>query len=159
VNTNYIPILSLVVAALAVFIGPLVSWRISWRIARRQIEASRRVAIQQMLGPMRQAWINSLRQKMAEFLSSTLHYAVAGYENRTDAEYQRMALLEQEIVLTINPAEPEHQDLVRAIRRVVDSLSRGAKMPDPEFIEAHQAATRQAQGILKREWNRVREGA
>ncbi len=96
---------------------------------------------------------------MAEFLASSLGYAVAGYEDRTDADYQRMTLLEHEIVLTINPAEPEHQELVRAMKRVLNSLSRGVTMPDDEFIEAYEAATRQAQSILKAEWNRVREGA
>src|SRR5215203_1822712 len=40
------------------------------------METSRRLATQQMLGPMRQAWIDTLRQKVAELLSSTLHYSV-----------------------------------------------------------------------------------
>jgi len=63
-----IPILSLVVAALAVFVGPA----ISLRIAKRQIRASSALANNQLrsaldagnkqiTAPMRQAWINSLR--------------------------------------------------------------------------------------------------
>lgn len=148
-----ISVLSLVVAALAVFVGPIVMWA----IARRQIEASRLLTTQQMLGPMRQAWINSLRQKVAELLSSTLHYAVAGFEDRTDAEYQRLTLLEQEIVLTVNPLEDDHRALIRAMRNLVGSLHRGVKMPDENFIKAHEQVTQLAQRILKQEWNRIRD--
>ena len=46
-----IPVLSLIVAALAVVFGPL----ISWRIAKRQIEASAEVANKQITAPMRQS--------------------------------------------------------------------------------------------------------
>lgn len=64
-----IPVLSLIVAALAVFVGPI----ISWRVAKRQIESSSAVANKQIIAPMRQAWINSLRDAMAELASRALH--------------------------------------------------------------------------------------
>lgn len=88
---DLIPVLSLLVAALAVFVGPLVSWAMT----RRQLEASQRIASRQLVGPMRQAWINDLRAKLAELLSSALHYFVAGFEDRTDKEYRRLTQLEQ----------------------------------------------------------------
>ena len=150
----HIAVLSLVVAALAVFVGPVVAWATT----RQQLETSRRLTTQQLVGPMRQAWINTLLQTIAELLSSTLHYSVSGYEERSDAEYQRMTLLEQEIVLSVNPNEGDHQDLIREIRVLLDSLSRGVKMPDDRFIKAHGNVTRLAQGIFKTEWNRVRDG-
>jgi uncharacterized protein YneF (UPF0154 family) len=68
--TLLIPILSLAVAALAVFVGPFITLRIS----RRQFELSRRIADKQIVAPMRQAWINNLREKVAELSSSALHY-------------------------------------------------------------------------------------
>ena len=112
-----------------------------------------------MLGPMRQAWINSLRRSVAEFLSLTLHYAVAGFEDRTDAEYQRLTLLEQEVVLTVNPLEDDHRALIHEMRILVGSLGGGVKMPDQNFIKSHKQVTCLAQRILKQEWNRIREGA
>src|SRR5216683_8062210 len=93
-----IPVLSLVVAALAVFVGPF----ISLRVARRQVMASLEVANKQITAPMRQAWINSLRDLLAELTSSAQHYYVAGFEDRTDQEYQRLTLLEQKVRLMLN---------------------------------------------------------
>jgi hypothetical protein len=52
-----IPVLSLIVAALAVFFGPLITLKIS----RKQFELSRRIADKQIIAPMRQAWIEKLR--------------------------------------------------------------------------------------------------
>jgi len=62
-----IPILSLVVAALAVFVGPLVSWFVAKRqvgsslaLTDKQIRASLGAATnKQIIAPMRQAWINA----------------------------------------------------------------------------------------------------
>ena len=47
----------LIIAILAVFIGPL----ISWHIAKRQIESPANVANRQIPAPMRQEWINGLK--------------------------------------------------------------------------------------------------
>lgn len=77
------PVLSLVVAALAVFVVPL----ISWLITKRQLASLLEVANKQIIAPMRQAWINNLRDLVAELTSSALHYYVAGFEERTDEEY------------------------------------------------------------------------
>jgi uncharacterized protein YneF (UPF0154 family) len=65
IDPAVIPVLSLVVALLAVFVGPFVSWK----VVKKQIESSSRTARQQMLGPMRQAWINELRELIAEVAS------------------------------------------------------------------------------------------
>ena len=77
-----IPILSLVVAILAVLVGPI----ISWKIAKRHVASSLKIANKQIVAPMRQAWINSLRDLIAEISSSGLHYYQAGYEDRKDEE-------------------------------------------------------------------------
>ena len=98
-GNEVIPILSLIVPLLAVFVGPLVSWA----IAERQIETARRLANKQIVAPMRRARINVHRKKLAELSASTRHYFVAGFEDRIDAEYQRLTELEEEIVLMVNP--------------------------------------------------------
>ena len=47
---NAIPILSLIVAALAVFVGPF----ISWFVAKSQLASSLEIANKQIIAPMRQ---------------------------------------------------------------------------------------------------------
>ena len=111
--------LSLIVAALAVVVGPMVSWA----IAKRQIRSSLEVSNKQITAPMRQAWINKLRELLAELTSSALHYYVAGFEDRTDEEYQRVTLLEARIQLMLNPNEEDHQRLEVLMRRMVSEIN------------------------------------
>jgi hypothetical protein len=143
----------LVIALMAVFVSPLVSW---W-ITRRTLESSERIATKQVIAPMRQAWINDLRTRLAELLSSTSHYFAAGYENRTMEEYQRLGQLEQEILLMLNPAEQVHTDLAIAVKNIKSALDT-RKTADDSFIEAHQRAFQLGREILKSEWNRVKTG-
>ena len=107
-----IPILSLLIALLAVFVGPL----LSWLTARRQAAIALAVANKQIIAPMRQAWINSLRDLTAELSSRALHYYQAGFEDRSDAEYQELTLLEWKIVLMLNCNEADHSELEQSIR-------------------------------------------
>jgi hypothetical protein len=58
---------------------------------------------------MRQAWINTLRDFVAELTSSALHYHVAGFEERTDEEYRRLTLLEYKVAMMLNPMEEDHK--------------------------------------------------
>jgi hypothetical protein len=54
------------------FIAPL----ISWHIAKRQIESPANVANTQITAPVRQEWINDLREPVA-----ALHDFTAGHES------------------------------------------------------------------------------
>ena len=82
--TSALPFLSLLVAALAVVVGPF----ISIRIAKNQNANNLRIANKQIIAPVRQAWINDLRILLADVAGKCAHYWASGYEDRTDAEYQ-----------------------------------------------------------------------
>ena len=150
-----IPVLSLVVAALAVFFGPLITLRIS----RKQFELSRRIADKQIVAPMRQAWIEKLREKIAELTSSALHYWNKDWSSIPDAtkdeEQKRLTRLEHEITLLINPSEAEHKELLVAIRQAMVALDRGLNWGD-EFAVALQKVIDLGQKIFKTEWNRIK---
>jgi hypothetical protein len=147
-----IPILSLVVALLAVFVGPL----ISLRVARRQVLSSLEVANKQVIAPMRQAWINSLRDLLAEFASTALHYFVAGYEDRTDAEYLRLTLLEHKIQLMLNAKEDDHRKIEGLMREMLNAIESGPEGKD-DFQVSHPALMGLSKEVLKREWDRVKD--
>lgn len=151
-DPTIISILSLVVALLAVFIGPFVSWK----VAKKQIESSARIARQQLLGPMRQAWINELRQLISEVASSCLHYWQTGFEDRTDEEYRRITDIEHKIQLMINPEEKDHDRLINQINIMVASLSKGKK-GDEDFFSAYETVMRTGKEVLKKEWIVVKE--
>lgn len=152
---NYdITIISLAIALLAVFVGPI----ISFIITKRQIVSSQSIAHRQIVMPMRQEWINNLRKLLAEILSSSLHYFTAGYEERNDKEYERMVELETNIILLLNPNENDNKELLKCINKMVTSLwERGPKQYD-EFVPSYENVKRLSLGILKKEWDRIKTG-
>lgn len=154
-TSQLIPVLSLIVAALAVFFGPF----ITLYIGRKQIELSRRIASKQIVAPMRQAWINDIRDKLAELSSTALHFLNAGFEQRKDEEYKRLHQLEEEITLRINPSEPDHLELLKTIRKMMLALQSGVHDVEilDNFIEAHQKTRSLGQRIFKTEWNRIKD--
>lgn len=150
-----IPILSLLIAALAVFVGPMITLRMS----RRQIELSRRIAHRQIIAPMRQAWINNLRDRLAELLTLSTRCwnknAESGYDELQDPEYKRIEELGQEIELLINPTEDDHKELVAAIKEITMSIAHGLKAVDA-FSTSTARAGVLGQKIFKTEWNRIK---
>lgn len=146
-----IPILSLSIALLAVFVGPFVSWK----IAKKQIDAASKTARQQMLGPMRQAWINELRALLAEVASSCLYYWQAGFENRTEEEYKRITDIEHKIQLMMNPKEADHQLLLENIRSMIGFLHVGEEA-NADFLAAYETVTKTSKDVLKKEWNVIK---
>lgn len=147
-----VPTLSLIVAALAIFVGPI----ISFIVAKRQIASSLAVSHKQIIAPMRQAWINSLRDVIAELTSKAFRYHCTGFEERKDAEYLYLAELEHRIRLMLNPAEDDHTALELLIREMVSSAGRGMEDAD-KFSEFHTQVMAMSRRILKRERNVVKE--
>ena len=151
-------ILSLIVAALAVAVAPLVSWlttkrqiNTSFALARDQMHTSLETANKQITAPMRQAWINKLRELLAELISSAEHYYVVGFD-RTDKECQRLTLLQAHIRLMLNSNEEDHQRLEKLMRRMVTELEKAKTDEFPGLLMEVIALSRK---ILKREWDRV----
>ena len=148
-----LPILSLAIAAIAVFVGPLISLRIN----KAQMEANIRLAHKGVVSPIRQAWINELRQILAELTGQCSYYWAAGYEERTDQEYQNITLLIARLKLYINPKEEDHNQLLDYVFQMESELARGDEGgTHSKFWYAHTATVTQAQLILKKEWERVK---
>ncbi len=106
---------------------------------------------------MRQAWINNLRDLISELVGSTLHYYVAGFEERKDAEYQRLQILEFKIELMLNPREADHERLIALVRDMMSALESAGSGNNKDFEESHAAILERSKEILKREWDRVKE--
>lgn len=158
---KWLPLGSLVVAALAVFVGP---W-ISARATTRQVKANLLAANKQIVGPMRQAWINSLREKVAEVLSTSWWYYVSGEDpSGPDRDglagsrvERRLRFVVQEIELMLNLLESDHVELLSALNATVDAChSNGEpRSSTAVFPDHHRTASDLCRRVLKREWNRV----
>lgn len=152
-NSQLIPILSLIIAGLSVFFGPL----ITLSIARRQLQLSKRLSEKQIISPIRQAWINELRIIISELAAKAHHYTVAGYEDREDAEYLRITQLLHQLRLYLNPMEDDHNKLIKAAKDMSDNLSYANSESETRFWYAHEQVMIISQQILKREWDRVKK--
>ena len=142
---SLLPVLSLVIAALAVFFGPI----IQLSIAKKQIRAS-------VLSANRQRWIDTLREQLAEFINTTselkaLSYMSVGGQALVD-KTAKMQLLRTKISLMLNPLETDHQQLLTLIEVAATSVTKSGE-EDKMDVPAIMALSKT---ILKREWERVK---
>lgn len=144
--------LALLVAVLAVFVGPFVQM---W-IAKRQVRAT-------VLSANRQRWIDSLRSQIAEFLAAlvTLNAVRSGALDLSPTEYS--AKLEQfrlgqfTIRLMLNPNEKDHQRLDDALGEGLTLVtSPGPGLMQDDLAKVLEAIDAIARPVLKREWERVK---
>ena len=148
-----VPILSLVVAVLAVFIGPIVTLLVS----KQKNSTSIQVSNKQIIAPIRQEWINNLRDLIADISGKCAHYWASGFEEREDDEYRHITELVHKLQLYINPKENDHAKLLNKVREMEYALSsHGNPENDEKFWSAHHEVMATAQAILKREWERVK---
>lgn len=138
---NLIPILSLIIALFALFVGPLISSRSAKRA---------------MLGPMRQKWIIDLRTIIAEIASSCLYYFQTGFEDRSETEYKKICDLEHQFLFMINPNEVGHQNLTKVIRSMINALEKG-KEGDTTFISSYESLLTEGRNVLKNEWKVIKK--
>jgi hypothetical protein len=137
ITSYWIPLLSLVIAGLAVFVGPI----ISARIAKRQIVA-----------PLRQEWTNSLRKLIAEICSRGADYRHIGAESPLDNELRTIFALSIEIELFLDPADKSHKKLLGEIQNMVMLLKGTLPDDDSKFWKARNNVMVLTRSIFVSEW-------
>jgi hypothetical protein len=156
---SWLPIASLVVAGLAVFFGPL----ITWIVAKRQMQTALAVAHKQVIAPMRQQWTNSLRDHVAEIISLAAGfyrtYMLAQDQAQADAQKHdntiRLVLLIQQVELMLNPNEDLHNELFRGLDNLRKTAWNASKTD--EFPAAVARVSECCKKVLKTEWERVKD--
>lgn len=142
-------ILSAATALIAVVLGPLVSL---WA-ARRQSRVT-------VLSANRQAWINTLRDLIAECMAISGFIHIADWSDRKQSEFdekmERFALVVAKIRLMLNPNEQDHKRLSEILGQLMNTL-RSLKEKDPvKGAQLMKDFVPLSQTILKREWERVK---
>jgi len=154
----WISVLSLLIALLAVLVGPIVSWL----IAKRQAQITLSIAKRHTISPIRQEWIDKLRKHVAEIMSTSHQYFVAHQGDPSeegkmiaDEPFRKRLFLYREIELMLNHDEDDHKQLLRQLDKI--SFAIGELKTINEFSKGVKEATRLAQKIFKDEWTRVKE--
>jgi len=136
-----LPILSLAIAALAIFFGPLVQLHIAKRqiqnmvnLTKIQLQNSLNVANRQVISPMRQKWIDDLRSLIVDLINSAQAHWI--YPKKD--------------------TEPDHEALRIELGRLSEAvLTRKEDRLPGDYTRALSKATTLAQSVLRREWKRV----
>ena len=148
-TSDTVAFLAMLVALAAVIVGPIASFK----LARRQI-----------ISPIRQKWIDDLRDLVSTLLSKCrasliMHegHGLLDKDSPDEALLKEILFLEQKLQLMLNPNEKDHQDLVKLVRAITDDVQHGAGNII-EFGQRISDAAACCKGILKREWERVKHG-
>ena len=139
-------------AEVIIFFGPL----ISIIITKRTLKLNSIIASKNLISPIRQKWIDDLRNTIVELLAKSHHYCISGTEDREDEEYYRIIELEMKITLLINSKEDDHNKLLDNIKEMLTNLYKGGIKSETLFWEKHNEIIKISQNILKREWERVK---
>ena len=157
-SLSFVSVCTALVASIA---GP---W-VTLSVARRQFNAN-------VISANRQKWIEHLRDHVAELISLLVAALVIKAKWRENwnrgrgaiesspallAKLERIVLVQYKIRLLVNPTEPDHVELYRAIDVAFKRLQAEDAAEDESEADI-EAITRIAQAILKREWERVKRG-
>ena len=119
---------------------------------------NRRAAFVNTVTASRLKWIDSLRDKVASFIAVTVRIV---HPEKTQHESQDMNTLlrdrdtlNHQIILHLNPNDPEDQAIQAEVESIVDLTKAGHESGElNERLAALRTAT---QKYLKKEWNRVK---
>ena len=145
--------ISATTALVAVVVSPIVSVY----VAKRQIRAS-------VVSANRQAWINQLRDTLAElvtsfrFLNARRDGDIALDQHEWLERFQRAFQLSMKVALLLNLAEADHRELDTMIKEAIGLPLSSANDRSQQLIALTQRIVEQSQAILKREWERVKSG-
>ncbi len=143
-SSEIISFLAMLVSLVAVIIGPIVTFK----VAKRQI-----------VSPIRQKWIDELRELISEYLSECEKLLVLGEDGLLNKEktYTRLLYLEQKLKLMLNPKEERHIELLGIFKKITEEIQHGVGNII-DFGGQLKGATEVSQKILKEEWVRVKSG-
>lgn len=117
--------------------------------------SSKRTAFVNTVTASRLKWIDSLRDKVSEFIAVTSRLADKGVPNDKGTLLLQRDTLLHEIVLHLNPNDPEDQKIKIAVDQVrdhTDIIASPGKLSD-ELTQLRDATA----NYLKKEWNRVKK--
>jgi hypothetical protein len=170
-TTNWVLILPTIVTIVIVICGAVVTikqLKVQATETRdsfnKTLETQKKIAEDslkvQVLANNRQAWINTLRDEIASFISLiyTAYFTVTIFKDKLGDESDidlgtKITMKVAKIKLLINPEEDDHKQLVSLIDKIVPEVLRnkeGALKYVNEIVTLSQS-------ILKREWIKVKK--
>jgi len=149
-----------IIGALSALVVSGLGALISYKIATKQIHAN-------VVSASRQAWINRLRDCIAEFQAAASMLAMhsnMALELTTEREdyirstVTRLAHLRYQIELLINPEEDDHKELRDLVVKIMKIAWAEDRDSLKEFAHVQRDLVAISQQVFKREWETVKTG-
>ena len=117
--------------------------------AKRQWEVQLTVAKHQIIAPMRQAWINRLRERISTYIAISAEMVAKLNDPAYPAvpAFRELVTDEEEIYLLLHKGEPDHDAIVAEVHKINKLVGRRESV-----AEAHVRLREIAQKVLKDEW-------
>lgn len=118
------------------------------------VQSNRKSVFVNTVTASRLKWIESLRDKVSEFIAVTARLSSSRRDSRSDELLLERDTLLHQIALHLNPLDPEDQ----RIRSIADEVRELTDKPNVEdALATALLSLRTATGnYLKKEWNRVK---
>jgi hypothetical protein len=153
------------ITALAALCATILGSFVSLRDTERKIKAANVTA-------NRLRWSDTLRDLLAELMSVSYTVAIVKRQFKgsdpmgavaTDRllldKLEQVSLVKNKIRLMLNPVKPEHHVLYQAVDELYDHLVSLQELDVLDRLHGDiDLITKQAQGLLTREWERVKKG-
>jgi hypothetical protein len=151
------------IALLAVFFSPLISYLTTKLTLSSQRKMSERTISSQVISVNRQDWINTLRDNVSQFVAIMFTLSLATEADMNTKEFfektEILFAIRFKLKLLINPKEDDHQKLDAligdALRNVIAPEKERAKLRPLSDLRDDIMIV--SQNILKREWERVKK--
>ena len=145
-HSNIIPML---ISLTAVIVAPIVAFK---------------VAKQQILSPIKQKWIDELRDIMSEILSEAQRSIVMNEgggilnaEAPDEKLYLKLHYLECKLQLMLSLDDKNHTDLIKLVRTLTDEVHHGVRNYI-EFGETISEIAALSHEVLRAEWQSIKRG-
>ncbi len=151
-------------ALIATIVGPL----ISWNITKKQISSSASIAENQIKASVvsvnRQTWINTLRDLISEYIALLADLSL--HPGKVVSQGKRVGLIFYKIRILLNPLEEDHVFFVKLISANMSMIRDFVKEQNQQkkeeiivaLVDQRDEIVSLTQAILKREWERVKQG-
>jgi hypothetical protein len=142
------------IAAISAISGMFIGALFSYLTMRIQLRRT-------IVSTSRQAWINTLRDAIAELQTKSMiifeEYRSADHKDMIDAG-RGIYLFINKIQLLLNPTEKDHVELIALLKLLYHATLYENIANDKEYDAIQSNITEKSQAILKREWIRVKNG-
>ncbi len=143
--SDWLPIASLLVALVALFVGP---W-FSWRTARSQVKSS-----------SRQAWLDTVRSKIAQLMlmCSNVHKSVQAKQAPSESLIEEMLLLRLELELYLNPKKPSQQLILEDAMLLYTACKLSGEKAFTNYALLNAKIGEDTQALVKEVWEKIKSG-